>query len=83
MLDAGLSWREVGGLTVRQHRALYAQMKRQPPTHWLLAAFIGWKAPATSDPRSDVDIRDLFEAIPGAAGSKSLTVAMLPLLGML
>lgn len=73
----------MGRLTIHRYRAFYRVMRRKPPTHWLVAAFMGWKPPADSSPESDVDIRDLFDAIPGADGAKSLTLGMLPLLGLL
>ncbi len=78
-----MSWEAVGCLTLKRHRALYRQLRRHPPTHWLVAAFLGWTPHAESKKDASVDIRDLFDCIPGAGASKALTTAMLPLLGLL
>jgi len=51
--------------------------------HWLVAAYLGWKAPPASTPpaEAEVDVRDLFAALPPAPGAtRAITLPMLAML---
>lgn len=52
---------------------------RQPPVHWLMAAWVGYRPPADDAARpASVDVRALLDIIPGAEGKpKALTLDML------
>lgn len=67
----GWTWEQVGRLTLPRLRALYAHWRHHPPTHRLVAAYLGYEAPieATrikpSTGRSAVPIED--DAAPAPA----------------
>lgn len=79
--DTGWDFDQVGRLTLPRYRALYAHFRRQPPVHWLLAAFIGWK-PSQDGPQRDMEIGDVFDLLPPAQPGqpRALTSAMLEMM---
>ncbi len=57
-------------MTLPRYRAIYARFRINPPTHWLVAAILGWK-PSDGEPGSEkpdsIDVRDLFDMVGGGA----------------
>lgn len=45
----GWTWDEVGRLTMPRLKALNRYWKKHPPVHLLVAAYLGYEAPAESD----------------------------------
>jgi len=46
MASLGWTWEQVDQLTIPRLNALTAYWQRHPPMHILLAAYVGYKAPA-------------------------------------
>lgn len=42
----GWTWEQVGRLTLPRLRALYAHWRQHPPTHRLVASYLGYEAPS-------------------------------------
>jgi hypothetical protein len=80
--DTGWTWDEVGRLTLPRLRAIYRHFRQQPPAHWLLAAWVGYKPPPDEQrERAAISIDDLLDMIPGEEGKpKALTLEMMAML---
>lgn len=64
----GWTWEQVGRLTLPRLRALYAHWRQHPPTHRLVASYLGYEAPSEpvrSTRRSAAPVED--DAAPVAA----------------
>jgi hypothetical protein len=44
--NTGWTWSEAGTLTIPRLNALMRQWNQCPPVHRMVAAYVGWKAPA-------------------------------------
>lgn len=71
----------MGRLTLPRLRALYRYWSRHPPTHRLLAAYIGYEPPAQEEPKSATTPTDSGPArLPDwmSSGMSSIAAPVLP-----
>jgi hypothetical protein len=50
MMGIGYTWEQVDDFDLPRVYAVYRGWRRHPPTHWLMASYVGYKPPPSAEP---------------------------------